>query len=146
LKAGRLNRRGDRLGERHKLRQGVTKLPGKAVRSPPGVNGAAVGAIATKKRDGGGHVFLVVGRTNDGRLVGRGGNQSDMVCDEVFDPSVITAFTWPKNYFAPAQVGFRLPANRGSCAESPAGHGLDPGSASIQSSRGLEPHSWMRVG
>ena len=57
------------------------------------LKGAAVGAIATKARDGGGHVFLVVGRTNDGRLVGRGGNQSDMVCDEVFDPSVITAFT-----------------------------------------------------
>jgi hypothetical protein len=68
--------------------------------------GAAVGAIATKARDGGGHVFLVVGRTKDGRLVGRGGNQSDMVCDEVFDPSVITAFTWPTNYPAPMQVGF----------------------------------------
>jgi hypothetical protein len=51
-------------------------------------------------------VFLVVGRTNDGRLVGRGGNQSDMVCDEVFDPSLITAFTWPRDYPAPMQVGF----------------------------------------
>jgi uncharacterized protein (TIGR02594 family) len=60
------------------------------------LNGAALGAIATKKRDGGGHVFLVVGRTKEGRLVGRGGNQGDMVCDEVFDPSVITAFTWPR--------------------------------------------------
>jgi hypothetical protein len=50
-----------------------------------------VGAIAAKTRDGGGHVFLVVGRTKDGRLVGRGGNQRDMVCDEVFDPSVVTA-------------------------------------------------------
>jgi uncharacterized protein (TIGR02594 family) len=70
------------------------------------LDGAAVGAIATKKRDGGGHVFLVVGRTKDGRIVGRGGNQSDMVCDEVFDPSVITAFTWPKDYPAPSQVGF----------------------------------------
>jgi uncharacterized protein (TIGR02594 family) len=28
------------------------------------LKGAAVGAIATKARDGGGHVFLVVGRTN----------------------------------------------------------------------------------
>jgi uncharacterized protein (TIGR02594 family) len=70
------------------------------------LKGAAVGANATKARDGGGHVFPVVGRTNGGRLVGRGGNQSDMVCDEVFDPSVITAFTWPRDYPAPVQVGF----------------------------------------
>lgn len=70
------------------------------------LKGAAVGAIATKTREGGGHVFLVVGRTKDGRLVGRGGNQRDMVCDEVFDPSVITACTWPKEYPQPAHVGF----------------------------------------
>jgi hypothetical protein len=60
------------------------------------LKGAAIGAIATKTRDGG-HVFLVVGRTSDGRL-GRGGNQRDMVCDEVFDGSIVTAFTWPKDY------------------------------------------------
>jgi hypothetical protein len=41
-----------------------------------------------------------------GRLVGRGGNQSDMVCDEVFDPSGVSAFTWPTDYPAPMQVGF----------------------------------------
>ena len=62
------------------------------------LKGPAVGAIATKSRGGGGHVFLVVGRTRDGRLIGRGGNQLDMVCDEVFDPSVITAFVWPEDY------------------------------------------------
>jgi uncharacterized protein (TIGR02594 family) len=73
------------------------------------LKGAAVGAIATKTRDGGGHVFLVVGRTKDGRLVGRGGNQRDMVCDEVFDPSVITAYTWPRDYPQPTQVGFATP-------------------------------------
>jgi uncharacterized protein (TIGR02594 family) len=72
------------------------------------LKGAAVGAIATKTRDGGGHVFLVVGRTKDGRLVGRGGNQRDMVCDEVFDPSAVTAFTWPKVYPQPAQVSFAV--------------------------------------
>jgi hypothetical protein len=63
------------------------------------------GAIATKPRDSGGHVFLVVGRTRDGRLVGRGGNQQDMVCDAVFDPSVITAYTWPKDYPQPLHTG-----------------------------------------
>jgi uncharacterized protein (TIGR02594 family) len=72
------------------------------------LKGPAVGAIATKKRDGGGHVFLVVGRTRDGRLVGRGGNQSDMVCDEVFDPSMITAYTWPNDYPKPAHVGVEM--------------------------------------
>lgn len=67
--------------------------------------GPAVGAIATKKREGGGHVFIVVGKTAAGKIVGRGGNQSDMVCDEVFDPSVIVAYTWPKEYSQPKAVG-----------------------------------------
>ncbi len=75
-------------------------------RSGVRLEGAAMGAIATKSRAGGGHVFLVVGRTRDGRLVGRGGNQGDMVCDELFDPSIVTAFTWPKDYPQPPQVGF----------------------------------------
>src|SRR5262245_14948390 len=56
-------------------------------------------------RSGGGHVFLVVGRTKDGRIVGRGGNQHDMVCDELFDPSVITAYTWPKDHQGPLHTG-----------------------------------------
>jgi uncharacterized protein (TIGR02594 family) len=68
--------------------------------------GPAVGAIATKTRNGGGHVFLVVGRTAGGQIVGRGGNQSDMVCDELFDPSAITGYNWPASYPAPASVGF----------------------------------------
>jgi uncharacterized protein (TIGR02594 family) len=62
--------------------------------------GPAVGAIATKTRDGGGHVFIVRGRTADGRIVGTGGNQSDMVCDEIFDPSVLE-FGWPKDMALP---------------------------------------------
>lgn len=74
------------------------------------LSGPAVGAIATKKRyEGGklvgGHVFLVVGITKDGRIVGRGGNQSDMVCDETFDPSVITGYNWPPGVPRPAAVG-----------------------------------------
>jgi uncharacterized protein (TIGR02594 family) len=66
--------------------------------------GPAVGAIATKTRDGGGHVFLVRGRTADGKLIGTGGNQSDMVCDELFDPSILQ-FNWPAGYPVPAKVG-----------------------------------------
>lgn len=75
------------------------------------LSGPAVGAIATKKRydssgkQVGGHVFFVVGKTKDGKLVGRGGNQSDMVCDEVFDPTVITGYNWPAGIPRPAAIG-----------------------------------------
>lgn len=73
--------------------------------------GPAVGAIATKKRFNGagqqigGHVFFVVGRTKAGAIVGRGGNQDDMVCDDTFDPGVITGYNWPAEYPRPASVG-----------------------------------------
>lgn len=59
------------------------------------LSGPAVGAIASKKRDGGGHVFIVRGRDDQGRIVGIGGNQSDMVCDDEYDAEAIVAFTWP---------------------------------------------------
>ncbi|MEZ5785243.1 MAG: TIGR02594 family protein [Xanthobacteraceae bacterium] len=67
--------------------------------------GPAVGAIASKKRSGGGHVFLVIGRDSAGRLVGIGGNQSDMVCDDAFDPEAIVAYTWPEDFPLPAKGG-----------------------------------------
>jgi uncharacterized protein (TIGR02594 family) len=75
------------------------------------LSGPALGAIATKKRQGGGHVFLVVGCTADGQLVGRGGNQSDMVCDQEFDPGEIVTYRWPAGYPAPAlrEAGGWLP-------------------------------------
>lgn len=74
------------------------------------LSGPAVGAIATMKRSSGGkvvggHVYLVVGKTRDGKIVGRGGNQSDMVCDQVFEPGTVVAYTWPANYAEPAAVG-----------------------------------------
>lgn len=68
------------------------------------LDGPAVGAIATMTRDGGGHVFLVRGRTADGRIVGVGGNQSNMVCDETFDPHVLM-YGWPKGVALPGNVG-----------------------------------------
>jgi uncharacterized protein (TIGR02594 family) len=61
------------------------------------LRGPAVGAIATKTREGGGHVFLVVGRTLNGSIVGRGGNQADMVCDQIFDAGECR-FNWPAEY------------------------------------------------
>ena len=70
--------------------------------------GPARGAIATKKRQGGGHVFLVVGRTKDGEIIGRGGNQSDMVCDALFDPDELQ-YNWPSNYPLPEVGIHKLP-------------------------------------
>ncbi len=70
------------------------------------LNGPAVGALATKTRTGGGHTFMVTGRTASGQLVGTGGNQSgdSEVCDEIFDASVCQ-FNWPAGYPLPAKVG-----------------------------------------
>lgn len=67
--------------------------------------GPAVGAIAAKKRAGGGHVFIVLGRDSSGRIVGIGGNQSDMVCDDEFDAEAIVSYTWPEDHPLPARVG-----------------------------------------
>jgi uncharacterized protein (TIGR02594 family) len=78
--------------------------------SAQALTGPAVGAIATKARFDstgkqiGGHVFLVKGRTAAGRLVGTGGNQADMVCDEEFDPKVCK-YHWPLGEALPARVG-----------------------------------------
>lgn len=56
----------------------------------------AYGAIATKYRAGsGGHVFIVVGVTDKGKIVGLGGNQSDKVCLCEFNSSDIVSYSWP---------------------------------------------------
>lgn len=73
------------------------------------LNGPAVGAIASKKRSGGGHVFFVVGRTSKGTLVGVGGNQSDMVNEVEYDPSEIVAYTWPEGVALPTTGFSSLP-------------------------------------
>lgn len=70
------------------------------------LTGPAVGAIACKKRSGGGHVFFVVGRTSKGEIVGRGGNQDDMVCDALFDPDTIVSYNWPSEYPLPDKQSF----------------------------------------
>ena len=69
------------------------------------LSGPAVGAIACKRREGGGHVFIVRGRDSAGRLVGIGGNQSDMVCDEEFDSEAIVSYNWPEDAALPSAVG-----------------------------------------
>lgn len=69
------------------------------------LKGPAVGAIATKTRDGGGHTFFVKGRTAAGVLVGVGGNQSDAVCNANFDPASLK-YNWPAGYPLPGSVAF----------------------------------------
>jgi len=49
----------------------------------------ALGSIATMTRDGGGHTFFVIGKTKEGKIVGRGGNQNDRVSDALFSPSAL---------------------------------------------------------
>ena len=44
-----------------------------------GLPGPAIGAFAAMKRDGGGHITIVVGRDQHGNLMCCGGNQSDAV-------------------------------------------------------------------
>lgn len=60
-----------------------------------------VGAIATKKRDGGGHVFFVVDY-DDRHAWGLGGNQKDMVSIVRFDRSAIYSYTWPREAGLPS--------------------------------------------
>ena len=76
----------------------------------------AYGAIATKTRKGGGHVFFVVGRDKQGRLLGLGGNQGNRVSIIPFNESELDGFWWPSKWengqcvkSAPAPERFRLP-------------------------------------
>lgn len=61
-----------------------------------------VGAIATKKRDGGGHVFFVVD-FDETQIWGLGGNQSDSVNVARYSRSVIHSVSWPHGVPLPAR-------------------------------------------
>ncbi len=74
--------------------------------------GPAVGAFAPMKRDGGGHITVVIGKDQHGNVMGLGGNQSDEVNITPFATSRLNqGFYWPMG--APidlATVGFnKLP-------------------------------------
>ena len=58
------------------------------------------GCIVVQTRDGGGHVTLFE-RWEGGKLVCRGGNQSDMVKESSYDPSVVIAYRWPSETSRP---------------------------------------------
>lgn len=69
------------------------------------LKGPAVGAIASKKRTGGGHTFIVIGKDKAGNIVGVGGNQSDRVSRATFPPSEIVSYNWPNGYPLPGKTG-----------------------------------------
>jgi uncharacterized protein (TIGR02594 family) len=68
--------------------------------------GPAVGAFAPMKRQGGGHIAIVVGRDQHGNLMCLGGNQSDAVNIKPFDATRPLSFRWPKEAPPPARTGF----------------------------------------
>lgn len=67
--------------------------------------GPAFGAIACKKRTGGGHTFIIAGKDKNGLLVAVGGNQSDRVSRATFKPSEIVSYNWPNGYPLPVKTG-----------------------------------------
>lgn len=67
--------------------------------------GAAFGAIACKKRTGGGHTFIIAGKDKNGLLVAVGGNQGDRVSRATFKLSEIVSFNWPNGYPLPEKTG-----------------------------------------
>lgn len=69
------------------------------------LKGPAVGAIACKKRTGGGHTFFIAGKDKNGKIVGIGGNQSDRVSRATFAPSEIVGYNWPNGYPVPTKIG-----------------------------------------
>jgi uncharacterized protein (TIGR02594 family) len=72
--------------------------------------GPALGAIAVKKRNGGGHVTFVAGSTRGGTLACCGGNQNDEVNISPYREDVFVGFYWPKGAALPALIGLnRLP-------------------------------------
>ena len=54
-----------------------------------------LGAVAVKRRKGGGHVTFVAGSDGHGNLWCVGGNQSDAVTCALYPAGVFEAFRWP---------------------------------------------------
>lgn len=68
--------------------------------------GPAVGAFAPMLRNGGGHIICIVGRDQNGRIMGLGGNQSDQVSIEPFPVSRLNkGFWWPLDVPRPPLTG-----------------------------------------
>jgi uncharacterized protein (TIGR02594 family) len=70
------------------------------------LDGPAVGAFAPMVRNGGGHIIQIVGRDQNGRIMGLGGNQADQVSIEAFPLSRLNkGFWWPSEAVPPAITG-----------------------------------------
>jgi len=75
--------------------------------------GPVVGAFAPMKREGGGHIAIVVGRDARGNLMCLGGNQSDTVSIIPFPAGRPLSFRWPVGVPLPPKTGFEsLPLMR----------------------------------
>ena len=61
------------------------------------LNAPLPGAIAVKRRQGGGHVTFVVASDGAAGLWCLGGNQNDMVRLSLYPRTVFAAFRWPPN-------------------------------------------------
>lgn len=70
--------------------------------------GPALGAVVVYTRKGGGHVGFVVGVDSLGRIVTRGGNQRDSVCDLPFDPARVAGYRWPWGVPRPTEPAPRM--------------------------------------
>lgn len=75
--------------------------------------GPAVGAFAPMKREGGGHIAIVVGRDTHGNLMCLGGNQSDTVSIIPFPADRPRSFRWPVGVPVPLKADLKsLPLMR----------------------------------
>lgn len=70
------------------------------------LSGPAVGAFAPMKRNGGGHIPIVIGRDQHGNLMCIGGNQSDAVTVAPFDPARVVSYRWPSGVPLPPVAKF----------------------------------------
>lgn len=77
----------------------------------------AVGAVVVFEREGGGHVGLVVGRDQRGRLLVLGGNQGNAVSIAPFDPARVLGYRWPAAHMALYRAG-PLPVMASNAAAS----------------------------
>ena len=69
----------------------------------------AYGCVVTFTRDGGGHVGFVVGKTKSGMLKVLGGNQSNAVTIQDFDPKRVTSYRWVSTGTIPNEHRYDLP-------------------------------------
>lgn len=78
------------------------------------LDGPAVGAFAPMLRNGGGHIICIVGKDQNGNVMGLGGNQADQVSVVPFPLSRLNkGFWWPNSAPAPKQTGIaHLPVVR----------------------------------